>query len=110
MQRRSFIRQQELSHYHAAAIWQIGLEKPDGQKRWLQRAEGLRQKDCQPEADRRTNEITMTAALPVIPEDADNSLPAVIDFREVYAALLSKWLDSDAQAVLGKKYPLMGWV
>lgn len=225
------IPQQELSHYHAAAIWQTGLEKPDGQKCWLQRAEDLRRKDCKPAADRLANEITMTPALPAIPEDADNSccvddfgeelrrvadilnaasgqpmhhialdgfdthqmqqqrhamllralsdglssffnrleetsngrstlvvvysefgrtarennkrgtehgnggnlivlgrslrsqgiynplpdleknsLPAVIDFREVYATLLSNWLDSDAEAVLGKKYPLMSWV
>ena len=33
-----------------------------------------------------------------------------VDFRNVYATILEKWLKAPSQAVLGKKFPLMGIV
>jgi uncharacterized protein (DUF1501 family) len=40
----------------------------------------------------------------------DGDLPSRVDFRSVYSTLIRRWLDRDPQPVLGKRFPLLGFI
>ncbi|MBW7839871.1 MAG: hypothetical protein H3C36_09605 [Chitinophagaceae bacterium] len=43
--------------------------------------------------------------------DLDNGdLKYQVDFKSVYATVLSKWLDADAKSILGREYDLLQFV
>lgn len=49
-------------------------------------------------------------ALPDLQDLQDGDLKHRVDFKNVYATILNKWLDADPTAILGKKYELMQFV
>ncbi|MFT3949315.1 MAG: DUF1501 domain-containing protein [Agriterribacter sp.] len=40
----------------------------------------------------------------------DGDLKYTVDFKNVYATILNKWLDADDKSILGKRYEYMGFV
>jgi uncharacterized protein (DUF1501 family) len=52
----------------------------------------------------------MLNALPDLSNLADGDLQHTVDFRQVYATLLGKWLDAPAENVLGQSFDLLDFV
>lgn len=52
----------------------------------------------------------MINALPDLGDLRDGDLKYKIDFKNVYATVLSKWLDADATNILGKQYEYMNFI
>lgn len=48
--------------------------------------------------------------LPALDQLDDGDLRHHLDFKQVYATILDKWLDADADALLGRKYKTLGFV
>lgn len=49
-------------------------------------------------------------ALPDLTNLEDGDLKYSVDFKNVYATVLNKWLGADATAILGKKYNLLNFI
>lgn len=47
---------------------------------------------------------------PSLTELGDGDLIYTVDFRSVYATMLDKWLHAPSEAVLGRKFPTLGFV
>jgi uncharacterized protein (DUF1501 family) len=52
----------------------------------------------------------MINELPDLKDLQDGDLKYKIDFKNVYATILNKWLNADATAILGKQYDNMNFV
>ena len=48
--------------------------------------------------------------LPDLSRLDDGDLPHTLDFREVYATVLERWLDTGAESILGKKFSLLDFI
>jgi uncharacterized protein (DUF1501 family) len=49
-------------------------------------------------------------AMPDLNDLNDGDLKHSVDFKNVYATVLRKWLDADDKLILGKEYELMNFV
>ncbi|MBU6342647.1 MAG: DUF1501 domain-containing protein [Bacteroidetes bacterium] len=52
----------------------------------------------------------MLNAMPDLLELNDGDVPFEVDFRQIYATVLQKWLGADADAVLGSRFELLDFV
>ena len=52
----------------------------------------------------------MINALPDLSDLQEGDLKYKVDFKNVYATILNKWLNADAQKILGKKYDYMNFI
>lgn len=52
----------------------------------------------------------MINALPDLGDLQDGDLKYKIDFKNVYATILNKWLNADAQKILGRQYDFMNFI
>lgn len=48
--------------------------------------------------------------LPDLSRLDDGDLPHTLDFREVYATVLERWLETGAESILGKKFSLLDFI
>ena len=49
-------------------------------------------------------------AAPDLSQLDDGDLKFDTDFRQIYATVLSQWLDADAEAILGQRFAPLGFV
>ena len=49
-------------------------------------------------------------ALPDLTDLKDGDLKHSVDFKNVYATVLNKWLGADDEIILGKKYEHLGFL
>jgi uncharacterized protein (DUF1501 family) len=49
-------------------------------------------------------------ALPNLADLQDGDLKHQVDFKQVYATILNKWLGADAEAILGGKYSILDFI
>lgn len=55
--------------------------------------------------------VELTHGLYVSQDDLDEgNLKYKVDFKNVYASILNKWLNTDDVAILGKKYDYLSFV